>query len=123
MVGHLPSHHFEQRSPFSPSTSVIQCSILLVWSKAMSRLQSQSSVIAVNSPMIVYCLTSLHQHLQQGKKKKKSGIVSWPVSRTHLARLLDSLANQPGATYCMWLIISFVTNVLLQPVTLNATHS
>ncbi len=27
---------------------------------------------------------------------KKSGIVPWPVSRPHLARLLDSPASQPG---------------------------
>ena len=62
--------------------------------RAVSRLQSQSSVIAVNSLMVVYWLTSVHLHRQQ---KKKPGIVSWPVSRPHLGRLLDSPANQPGA--------------------------
>lgn len=53
---------------------------------------SQHSVIAVNSPSVLYWLT---RYISPANKRK-CGIVSWLVSGPHLAPLLDSPANKPG---------------------------
>lgn len=68
-------------------------------------------VMAVNSLMVVYWLTSLNLLCQP---QKRLWNCFWLVSRPHLGRLLDSPANL-ALTCCIWLIISFVAIILLQP--------
>lgn len=53
--------------------------------------------------------------------EKKVWNCFWLVSRPHLGRLVDFPANL-ALTCCIWLIISFVAIILLQPVS-EATHS
>lgn len=74
----------------------------------VSVLPEDKDCCSVMTPILVQCHCCKQSHgsvladltttaLPVGKKKKKSGIVSWPVSRPHLACLLDTIANQPDS--------------------------
>lgn len=101
-VGHLTSQVFMRKvSRLSPPSTVTQWATLLAWSK---EAEGCFWGPLVTTPISVQChsckqshgsvLAALTTSALPERKKEKSEIISWPVSRPHLARLLYS--NRPG---------------------------